>query len=209
LDGHVINTQTFEVKKDIPNPAMAHFAYNGNGWMWITGDTGGSCDDLVFINTDHPSEDICQNPLPFMNNSGDKAGSVAIGTSIMTLAGDRMWMAGRGGGDGNQNMIIVAYPADMDQLMQKTEPLATVRLMDDGSQFGLLYAGNYLWLLWKGSAERGFLYQLDPQTGATINSLDLVGDQGRSKGDIPVDIATEGDNLWVLTRRQLLRIQLP
>lgn len=209
LDGHVIDTQTFEVKKDIPNPAMSHFAYNGNGWMWITGDMAGSCDDLVFINTADPSKAVCQNPLPFMNNSGDKVGSVSVGMSIMALAGDRMWMAGRGGGDGNQNMTIVAYPADMDQLMKETKPLATVRLMNNGSQFGLLYAGNYLWLLWKGSDERGFLYQLDPQTGATINSLDLVGDQGRAKGDIPHDFATEGDNLWIVTTFQLLRVKLP
>jgi hypothetical protein len=144
-----------------------------------------------------------------MNNSGDKVGSVSVGQSIMVLAGDRMWMAGRGGGDGNQNMTIVAYPTDMDQLMKETKPLATVRLMNNGSQFGLLYAGNYLWLLWKGSDERGFLYQLDPQTGATINSLDLVGEQGRKKGDIPQDFATEGDNLWIVTRFQLLRVKLP
>jgi hypothetical protein len=209
LDGHMIDTQNFEVRKDIPNPRGSHFAYNGNGWMWITGDTGGSCDDLVFIDTDDPDKVICQNHLPFMNNSGDKIGSVYVGSSIMALAGDRMWMAASGGGEGNQNMTIVAYPADMGQLMKETKPLTTVRLMNKGSQFGLLYAGNFLWLLWKGSDERGFLYQLDPQTGATINSLDLVGDQGRKKGDIPQDFATEGDNLWILTRYQLLRIILP
>ena len=60
LDGHVINTKTFEVNKDIPNPSSSHFAYNGNGWMWITGDTGGSCNNLVFVNTVDPSKDICQ-----------------------------------------------------------------------------------------------------------------------------------------------------
>ncbi len=209
LDGHMIDTKTFEVKKDIPNPAYSHFAYNGNGWMWITGDMGGSCDDLVFINTADPTKDICQNPLPFMNNSGDKVGSVSINDSIMVLAGDRMWMAGRGGGDGGQNMTIVAYPADMDQLMKETQPPAPVRLMNNGSEFGLLYAGNYLWLLWKGSDERGFLYQLDPKTGAIITSLDLIGDQGRAHGNVPVDIATEGDNLWILTRFQLLRVKMP
>ena len=92
----MIDTQTFEVKKDIPNPEMSHFAYNGNGWMWISGDTGGSCDDLVFINTADLDKAVCQDALPFMNNSGDKVGSVSVGTSIMALAGDRMWMAGGG-----------------------------------------------------------------------------------------------------------------
>jgi hypothetical protein len=177
--------------------------------MWMTGDLAGACDDLIFINTADPTQNICQKPLPFLNNSGDKVGDVYIGSSIMALAGDRMWMAGSGGGEGGQNMTIVAYPADMDQLMKETKPPAPVRLMNKGRQFGLLYAGNTLWLLWKGSDERGFLYQLDPQTGATINSLDLVGDQGRAKGDIPKDFATEGDNLWVLTMKQLLRVKLP
>ena len=41
LDGHMIDTQTFEVKKDIPSAVSARFAYNGNGWIWMNGDTGG------------------------------------------------------------------------------------------------------------------------------------------------------------------------
>ncbi|HLO31273.1 MAG TPA: hypothetical protein VK249_19140 [Anaerolineales bacterium] len=44
---------------------------------------------------------------------------------------------------------------------------------------------------------------------ATINSLDLVGEQGRGISDVPQDLAMEGDNLWVLTSRQLLRIKVP
>ena len=51
-------------------------------------------------------------------------------------------------------------------------------------------------------------YQLDPQIGATIKSLDLIGDQGRAKGDIQKDIATECDNLWIVTTFQLLRVKL-
>jgi hypothetical protein len=114
-----------------------------------------------------------------------------------------------GGEGGGQPLTITAYPADMDQLMKETKPLAKITLMDESHQIGMLYAGNYLWLLWMSGDKRGFLYQLDPQTGATINSLDLVGDQGRSKGDIPHDFATEGDNLWIVTTFQLLRLKLP
>ena len=114
-----------------------------------------------------------------------------------------------GGKGGGQPLTITAYPADMDQLMRETKPLAKVTLMDESHQIKILYAGNYLWLLWMSGDKRGVLYQLDPQTGATINSLDLVGDQGRSKGDIPRDMATEGKNLWIVTIFQLLRIKLP
>lgn len=204
LDGHMIDTQTFEVKKDIPNPAMSHFAYNGNGWMWITGDTGGSCDDLIFIKTDDPDEVVCQSRLPFMIEPND----IYPDVSIMTLAGDRIWMV-TGGEGGGQPLTITAYPADMDQLMKETKPLVIVPLMDSSHSVRILFAGNSLWVLWTSGDKRGFLYQLDPQTGATIDSLDLVGDQGRAKGDIPHDFATEGDNLWIVTTFQLLRIKLP
>jgi hypothetical protein len=203
LDGHMIDTQTFEVKKDIPNPAMSHFAYNGNGWMWITGDTGGSCDDLIFIKTNDPDEVVCKSRLPFMIEPND----VYPDVSTMTLAGDRMWMVSSGGA--GQNLTLAAYPADMDQLMKETKPLVIVPLMDSSHSVRILFAGNSLWVLWTSGDKRGFLYQLDPLTGATINSLDLVGDQGRKKGDIPHDFATEGDNLWIVTTFQLLRVKLP
>ncbi len=207
MSGHMVDTQTFNVAK-VPMPGMARFGYNGKDWMWITGDTGGSCDDLVFVNTDDPTNYVCQSKLPFISHTGEKIGDVYPDVSIMTLAGDGMWMVGSGGG-GGKNLTINAYPADMDQLMQQTKPLVTVFLMDKSHQLGLLYAGNYLWVLWEGGDKRGYLYQLDAQTGATLNSLDLIGDQGRKKGDIPHGFATEGDNLWILTTFQLLRIKLP
>jgi hypothetical protein len=207
MSGHMVDTQTFTVTT-VPMPAMARFGYNGKDWMWITGDTGGSCDDLVFVNTDDPTNYVCEHQLPFIRHTGDKVGDVYRDESIMTLAEDRMWMVGSGGG-GGKNLTINAYPADMDTLMQQTKPLVTVVLMDPNHQLELLYAGNYLWVLWKGGDKRGYLYQLDPVTGASINSLDLVGDQGRKKGDIPHGFATEGDNLWIVTTFQLLRIKIP
>jgi hypothetical protein len=203
VDGHVIDTQTFDVT-EVSMPPMARYAYNGNGWLWITGDTGGSCDDLVFVETDDPSNVVCQPRLPFFAEPND----VYPDVSIMALAGDRVWMVTSGAG-GGQNLTITAYPADMDQLMKATKPSAIVTLMDSSHQIGMLYAGKYLWLLWKSGEKRGFLYQLEPQTGATVNSLDLVGDEGRAKGDIPLDMAAEGDNLWIVTMFQLLRIGLP
>jgi len=203
VDGHVIDTQTFEVKKVSMLP-MTRFGYNGKGWMWITGDSGGSCDDLIFVNTDDLSEVVCQPRLPFMIEPND----VYPDVSIMALAGDRIWMV-TGGEGGGQPLTITAYPADMDQLMKATKPLAKVTLMNKSHQIKLLYAGNYLWLLWKSGDKRGFLYQLDPQTGVTINSLDLIGGQRGNGFSDPQDIATEGDNLWILTIGKLLRVKLP
>jgi hypothetical protein len=203
VDGHVIDTQVFDIKKVSMLP-MTRFGYNGKGWMWITGDSGGSCNDLIFVNTDDLSEVVCQPRLPFLVEPNH----VYPDVSIMALAGDRMWMV-TGGEGGGQPLTITAYPADMDQLMKEMKPLAKVTLMDESHQIKMLYAGNYLWLLWMAGDKLGFLYQLDPQTGETINSLDLVGNQDRSIADIPRDMATEGKNLWIVTMFQLLRIQLP
>jgi hypothetical protein len=93
--------------------------------------------------------------------------------------------------------------------MIETGPLASVPLLDSYQKIKMLYAGGYLWLVYTHGEKPGILCQLDPITGETISSLDLIGDQGRSKGDVPVDMATESDNLWILTIRQLIRIKLP
>jgi len=151
VDNHVIDTQTFEVKKGISMPGMTRFAYNGSGWMWITGDTGGSCDDLIFIKTDDPDEVVCQPHLPFMIEPND----VYPDVSTMTLAGDRMWMVSSGS-SGGQNLTITAYPADMDQLMKETKPLVIVPLMDSSHSVRILFAGNSLWVLWTSGTSEAF-----------------------------------------------------
>jgi hypothetical protein len=174
---------------------MTLFAYNGKDWMWMTGDTGHG-DGLVFVNTDDPSQYRHQTRWPFLVHQGD--GSSGVGpANPLSLAGDRIWI-GRGISGTNPTYSLEAYTADIDQLMIETGPLASV-----------LYAGGYLWLVYTLGEKPGILCQLDPITGETISSLDLIGDQGRSKGDVPVDMATESDNLWILTIRQLIRIKLP
>ncbi len=209
VDGRVIDTQTFEVTQDVEMPPYTRFAYNGSGWMWMTGDTGGACDDLVFAKVDDPTEQMCEGEWPFLPDAGTTGGEVTPVLSTMTLAGDTMWMLGGEPAGENQPFTINAYPADMDALMKQTKPLATVPLMAaDSSDIRMVYAGNYLWLTWETGERRGWLYKLDPHTGQTIQSLDLVGDEGRSKGEVSIDIATEGNNLWVLTLFRLIRIKL-
>jgi hypothetical protein len=209
IDGHIIDTQTFEVTPNIYMICiLPSFAYNGIDWMWLTGDNGGDCQDLALVNTGDPSTVWCPSNWPFLVGHQEAGGTFPTGPgSSMVLAGDRMWIAG--------NLlnaptgILEAYWADMDKAMQETGPLASAHLIDSASVIRMLYAGNTLWVVYTNWDKAGFLYQLDPQTGATINSLDLVGDQGRSISDYPMDIASEGDNLWVVTARQLLRIKLP
>jgi Na+-transporting NADH:ubiquinone oxidoreductase subunit NqrB len=107
--------------------------------------------------------------------------------SPLVLAGDRVWIGG--GWVGNKpTYTLEAYPADTDQLMKEKAPLVSVPLVDSYRGVKILYAGNSLWLLWTRGDKPGFLYQLDPQTGATLNSLDLVEAQDWAKGDVPIDI---------------------
>jgi len=206
IDNHVIDTHTFEVTADIYMPGMTQFAYNGMEWMWMTGETGHG-DGLVFVNTEDPTQGRYQTRWPFLIHQADGASGVGPSNPLV-LAGDRMWI-GRGISGDTPIYSLEAYSADLDQLMNETGPLASVPLLDSYQKINMLYAGNYLWVVYTHGDNPGILCQLDPQTGETLNSLDLIGDEGRSIGDVPVDLATEGDNLWVLTVRQLLRIKLP
>ncbi len=209
VDGRVIDTQTFNVVQDVPMPAYTRFGYSGTGWMWMTGDTGGGCDDLVFARVDDPTDQVCDTELPFVPNVGPRGGEVVPSISTMTLAGDTMWMLAAQPEGGNGAYTIVAYPAHMDELKQSDAPLAIVPLMDaSSSDIRMVYAGKSLWLAWETGDKRGWLYRLNPRTGATLDSLDLVQDSGREKGEVALDIATEGENLWVLTLYRLVRIRL-
>jgi hypothetical protein len=208
----IIDTHTFDAKYAgfIGDP---HFAYDGKGWMWMTGVGAEDCDGADFINTDDPSQDRHQCRYPFLNHA--KEGYSNVGDkSPLVLAGDRMWITGVWSG-AKPTYTLEAFPADVGQLMKETKPLVSVALMDDPEKVKMLYAGNYLWLLWTSGNKPGILYQLDPQTGAILNSLDLVKAQTWDKGgvpihnDLPIDIAAEGNNLWILTKFQLLNVQMP
>jgi len=209
IDNHVVDTTTFESMR-VLMPGMIHYAYGGNDWMWITGEMGHSCDQLLLINTSDPSTASCPDEWPFLSHNSD--GGVTPGPgSPLVLAGDRMWIGGGWSGTSQSGPIhlLEAYPTDMDEAMKATGPLASVPLEDTYLKIKMLFAGNYLWMVYTHGEKAGLLYQLDAQTGETMNSLDLVGEEGRSLSDVPQDMAAESDNLWVLTSRQLLRIKLP
>jgi hypothetical protein len=171
--------------------------------MWITGELGGACDDLILINVNDPTTGWCEEEWTFFSEEADGM------SNPMVLTGDKIWMAGNWGALDGSPSVLEAYPADVEQGMQTTGPLLSVPSPDDASAIKLFYAGDYLWVLDTLGDKMGWLFQFDPQTGEMVNSLDLVGDKARAVGDLPMDIAAEGNNLWVLTSRQLLRIKLP
>ncbi|HEX2995275.1 MAG TPA: hypothetical protein VHP14_10640, partial [Anaerolineales bacterium] len=204
IDGHIVDTRTFEVTKVSMPTQMALYTYDGKEWMWITGELGGMCNDLILINVNDPTTSWCEQEWPFFSEEADGMGNP------MVLAGDKIWMAGSWDTPNGFPYVIEAYPANAENGTQTTGPLLSVPSPDDASGIRLFYAGGSLWLLdTLGENQMGWLFQLDNQTGEVVNSLDLVGDEARAISDLPMDIATEGDNLWVLTARQLLRIKLP
>jgi hypothetical protein len=206
LKDQIIDTKTFETKY-VGFIGEPHYAFDGQAWMWMTGIGGEDCDGFDLINTDDPSQTRSQCRYPFLNHANEGYSNVGD-SSPLVLAGDRIWITGAWPGS-KPTYTLEAFSADPDQLKQETKPLVSVPLIDDPQKVKLLYAGNSLWLLWTSGDKKGYLYQLDPHTGATINMLDLIGDQGRAKGNSPMDFATEGHNLWVVTTFQLLRVNLP
>jgi hypothetical protein len=204
IDGHIVDTQTFEAKVVQIPTIETLYTYDGKEWMWITAELGGSCADLILIDVNDPATGWCEDDWPFFSEGADGMGNP------MVLAGDRIWMAGDWGAPDGSPYVLEAYPADAEQGMETTGPLLSVPSPDDTGAIKLFYAGDTLWALdTLGDDKLGWLFQIDNQTGEIVNSLDLVGEEARANGDLPIDIATEGDNLWVLTVRQLLRIKLP
>ncbi|MGA2491097.1 MAG: hypothetical protein ABSF99_13100 [Anaerolineales bacterium] len=184
VQGHVIDTQTFEAKAVSTGlPGEPIYVDDGKGWMWITGSVAEDCSELS---------------------------TIGMG-SQMTLAGDRMWFTGGSlaSSGGKPTYDLEAYSADTDQLMKETKPLVIVPWTDDTAEMKMLFAGNFLWVLTTHGDKRGYLYQLDPQTGATLNTLDVIGNQrGNGFSDVK-DMATDGVYLWITEMGYLLRIKLP
>ncbi|MEW6404040.1 MAG: hypothetical protein AB1649_19775 [Chloroflexota bacterium] len=205
VEGHVIDARTFEVKPDAYNPGASFCAYNGKGWMWTTEWTSGE-DGLYFVNADDFSEQPGQYRWPFLIHEQEFA--AAQGDSFLVLAGDWMWM-GRSRYEPGSVGWLDAFPSDLDELMKLSGPPVSVPLLESLENVRLHYAGDHLWVLYLGGEHGGWLYQLDPQMGKTLASLDLIGDEGRAMGDFPMDIASADDNLWIVTSQQLLRIKMP
>lgn len=206
IDNHVVDAQTFEAFA-APMPGMTRFADSRTGWMWMTGDTNGACEELFLASTEDPSDTWCPDRWPFLaHGSGGTTG--AGPGSTLQLAGNLMWVGGIITGS-PPVYTLDAYPANIDLAMAETGPSNSIPLPDSPENLKMAYAAGYLWAVYTGGENAGWLYQLDAKTGETVNSIDLVGDEGRDISDIPMGLAAEGDSLWVLTARRLLRLPLP
>jgi hypothetical protein len=189
-----IDTSTFEVQYDVV-PWGDSYAYDGKGWMWITGNTYVSdCNPVLsVVNADDPSQH-------YAAWARDLHGDAC--TKPITLIGDRMWVAVSVHPDNNTSVpALWAYPADGSKMTKENhEPLVIVPSPDD-DPIALIGDQDGLWLL----AGNGYLYQFDPETGALLNSLDLVG---ANKNALATNITLDNNDLWVLMAQELLRIHL-
>ena len=189
-----IDTRTFEVKYDAV-PWGDAYAYDGKGWMWITGNWYVSdCNPVLSVtNADDPTQH-------YAAWSRDLHGDACA--KPITLIGDRIWVAVSAHPDNNTSApALWAYPADGSKMTKEThEPLVMVPSPDD-DPIALIGDQDGLWML----AGNGYLYQFDPQTGALLNSLDLVG---ANQNTFAANIALDDHDLWVLMAKELLRLHL-
>jgi hypothetical protein len=190
----LIDIKTFEVEYDVV-PWGDSYAYDGKGWMWITGNTMVSdCNPVLsVVNVDNPGQH-------YSAWSRDLKGDAC--TYPITLIGDRMWIAVSAHPDNNTSTpALWAYPADGGKMTKEThQPLVMVPSPDD-NPIALIGDQDGLWML----GGNDYLYLFDPQTGALLNSLDLVG---ADKNNFSANIALDEHDLWVVMARELLRVHV-
>jgi len=187
---HTIDTQTFEVEH-VSWPYEAHYAYDGTGWMWITGSFCYQCNPVLWV---FNADDLNQ------SHEGGTVNGNASGDPL-TFTGERIWVVVS---LEDSTTELWAYPPGGDKMTEDTKPLVMVPSPDD-QPLALLEAGNSLWLL-AGHDNWGSLYQLDPQTGAILNQMVLVS--ANDQTTYTVNMAFDGHDLWVLLAKELLRIPI-
>jgi hypothetical protein len=187
---HTIDIQTFEVTH-VSWPWEAHYAYDGTGWMWITGSFCNHCNPVLWV---FNADDLNQ------SHEGGYVNGNASGNPL-TFTGERIWVVVS---LDDSTTELWAYPPGGDKMTKDTKPLVMVSSPDD-QPLALLEAGDSLWLL-AGQENWGSLYQFDPQTGALLNQMVLVSVDDHTT--FTVNIAFDGHDLWVLLAKELLRIPL-
>jgi hypothetical protein len=187
---HIIDAQTFEVKK-VVMPWEAHYAYDGKGWMWITGSFCVMCNTVAWIyNTDDPTQE---------HSGGNISGNAS--SNPLVRSGNLIWVVVS---QSDSTTALYAYPPDGSKMTGDTQPLATATSPDDQPR-AFLDASDSIWML-AGHNTWGNLYQFDNQTGAILNQMDLVSADNHTT--YTVNMAFNGKDLWVTLAKELLRIPL-
>jgi len=193
-----IDTRTYKVSYDAV-PWGNYYAYDGKGWMWITGNWYVSdCNPAIRISK---ADDPTQHYSAWSSDLNGNPCSMPIAVVL-----DRIWFALSGhSGNNIKGTALYAYPADGGKINKANHaPLIMVPSPDD-QPITLVGDQDGLWML-AGGKKWGHLYRLDPKTGVILNDLDLVG--ADYKKTLTANIALDDHDLWVLMAKELLRIHL-
>jgi hypothetical protein len=190
LQNAVYDTTTYQSKAlDMPTDASV-FAYDGAG-MWVGG-AATTCDTCQQMLYRYAGGTL---------NPGPAASQQVLGLAV---AAERLWvLTGFNQLDG--------YPLG-NALGAETQPAARVDLAPDHDfpPAQILYDGARLWLLGSIGKGSGRVFWHDPRSGKKLGGL-VVGDSSEAplNASIPVAMAYDGKNLWVLTALHLVRVGLP
>jgi hypothetical protein len=171
------------------------FAYDEAGWMWVGGGEN-ACDTcpahLYRYRASSPAESM----------PGPTASQKIVG---LAAGGGRLWALT---GDNHLHAYNLAAPPGAED-----SPALDLDL-SDRLQFppaAMLYAGQTLWLLGGAGRGGGALYPLGAeaqQPGAPIAVGEGEGTL-EQPARVPVALAYDGRDLWVLTALDLVRVGLP
>lgn len=190
LQNAVFDTGTYQSTPLEMATDSSVFAYDGAG-MWVGG-AATTCDE-------------CENMLyRFAGGTLDIGPSASQQITALAAAGDRLWVLT----DFNQlDGYTLAAGLNADA---SPDPRVDLSGDHDFPPAAMLYDGSRLWLLGSVGKGSGRIFQHNPQTGKREFAL-LVGDTSEvpENASIPLAMAYDGQDLWVLTALHLVRVGLP
>lgn len=190
LQNAVYDTATFQFTPLEMATDSSVFAYDGAG-MWVGG-AATTCDE-------------CANMLyRFAGGTLDIGPAASQQISGLAVAGERLWVLT----ELNQlDGYTLAAGLNADS---PPNPRVDLSSDHDFPPAAMLYDGSRLWLLGSIGKGSGRIFQHNPQTGRREFAL-LVGDTSETpeNASIPLALAYDGHDLWVLTALHLVRVGLP
>lgn len=184
----MVDTETLEYVS-LPNglPSEAHFVYDGEKWMWITGSWCDGCrHGLWLVNANDPTE------LKDSKNSGVLDTGV-LGNPLV-LADGKVWLVAHYYSENG------AYYLDGYDILKTDQPEFHINVTNeiyDRGNVNMVADNRMVWV----EAE-GLLYYFDSRTGQKIGELKV--------GESVESIGFDGTSLWVLSSDAgLLQILLP
>ena len=192
----VIDTQTLEEIKSISLPLYAHFAYDGQRWMWIIGDRCDGCGNLWMFDAGDPRK--------VKDKGGTGPHGELFGAPIVQANG-KMWMGAVKNIKNVSNLLTGTPYLQAYDINQTDHPSLEVDIsgeLGEWDEIGLLAADNHV--LWLGENHYGSktLSYHDQTSGKLLGSLSL------DTAGI-ADMVFDGKNIWVLDADDLVRVALP